>query len=73
MNEDMGRQTSQGSKIYVLGKSELRHAIANKVKLNGTGYMLTLIGAVHGTGGYCLVFSGSKIAALIMPKHETTD
>jgi len=39
-----------------------------KVKLNGTGYMLTLIGAVHSTGG--TVFSHSQIASLTVPKQE---
>jgi hypothetical protein len=42
--------------------------LVHKVKLNETGYMLTLIGAVHNTGGP--VFSDSQIASLTVPKQE---
>ena len=43
-----------------------------EVRINWTGCMPTLIGAVQSTGGYCLWFSGSQIAALTMPKQETS-
>jgi hypothetical protein len=76
VNEDMAIWGGKTVKVQTYRHSEnlkLWRAIVHKVELNRTGYMLTLIGAVQSTGGDCLLFSGSQIAALTMPKQETSD
>ena len=70
--EDMGEINQSGLKKYTHSEN-LKLGMLLYTKLNRTGYMLTLIGAVQSTGGYCLLFSGSQIAALTMPKQETSD
>jgi hypothetical protein len=68
----MGEINQSGLKKYTHSEN-LKLGMLLYTKLNRTGYMLTLIGAVQSTGGYCLLFSGSQIAALTMPKQETSD
>jgi len=79
-NSDSSENRSDGSSTPLARSAStlfLPHVILilwafRKVRLNCTGCMLTLIGAVQSTGGYCLSFLGSQIAALTMPKQETS-